>query len=64
MKTGRRQELRANDLAQMLQDLRDSFRAYGNYVVGGVVIVGAVVLVWFYLQYSWPKRSSARRRWP
>lgn len=52
MKTGRRQELRANDLAQMLQDLRDSFRAYGNYVVGGLVIIGAVILVWFYLQYS------------
>lgn len=52
MKATRRQELRANDLAQMLQDLRDSFRAYGNYVVGVVVIIGAVILVWFYLQYS------------
>ena len=52
MKAGRRQELRTNELAQTLEELRDFFRAYGNYVVGVLVVVAAVVLVWFYLQYS------------
>ncbi|HUU84442.1 MAG TPA: hypothetical protein VM243_13155 [Phycisphaerae bacterium] len=52
MKAGRRQELKTNELAQTLEELRDFFRNYGNYVVGAIVVVGAAVLVWFYLQYT------------
>lgn len=44
MKAKRRQELRTNELAQMLAELREFYQKYGAYV-WGVVLVVAVVLV-------------------
>jgi hypothetical protein len=43
MKAERRQELKTNELAQMLEDSREFFREWGSYIVGGVVIIGLVV---------------------
>ena len=42
MKTGRRQELRANELHQLLSDAGAFFRKNGLYVVIGLVLVGGV----------------------
>lgn len=42
MKTGRRQELRANELHQLLSDAGAFFRKNGLYVVIGLVVVGGV----------------------
>lgn len=45
MKTKRRQELKSNDLAQMLDDLRDSFNRWGVYILGGVAVVLVVYAI-------------------
>lgn len=42
MKTGRRQELRANELQRLLSDAGAFFRRNGSYVVIGLVLVGGV----------------------
>jgi len=52
MKTARRQELRSNELAQYLEELRDFLRRYGNYVIIGVVVIAAILLVWIYQKRS------------
>ena|GEM_PF-1587452 len=43
MKTERRQELRSNDLARMLEDAGEFLRKWSSYIVGGVVVVVVVV---------------------
>jgi len=43
MKTERRQELKTNDLAQMIDDGREFFRKWGSFVVGGVAVIVLVV---------------------
>ena len=45
MKAKRRQELKTNDLAQTLQDLGESFRQWGVYVVGAVALVVVVAVI-------------------
>ncbi|MCP4590252.1 MAG: hypothetical protein GY842_05890 [bacterium] len=70
MKTERRQELRSNDLARILDDSREFLRAWGSYLVGGIVIV--VVLVAFVayrsraagqdLRDSWDRLREARQK--
>ncbi len=45
MKAKRRQELKTNDLAQTLQDLGESFRQWGVYVVGVVALLVIVVAI-------------------
>ncbi len=52
MKASRRQELRANELALTLEQLRDFARSYGNYLAIGAVVVAAIVLVWIFRQRS------------
>ena len=42
MKTGRRQELRTNELSQFLTNAGAFFRKNGSYVVIGLVLVGGV----------------------
>lgn len=56
MKTKRRQELKSNDLAQMIDDLRNSFSQWGVYVLVGV----AVVLVVFAITTSIKSARSAQ----
>jgi hypothetical protein len=43
MKAERRQELRTNELAQMLEQARQVMRTWGSYIVGGVVVVVLVI---------------------
>ena len=52
MKAGRRQELRSNELAQYLEELRDFFRRYATYLMIGAVVIAAVLLVWIYQKHS------------
>jgi hypothetical protein len=52
MKTTRRQELKSNELAQFLEDAREFFRTYGNYVVGAVAVVALVLLGYVYMTRS------------
>ncbi|MHC4610009.1 MAG: hypothetical protein ACYS7M_06640 [Planctomycetota bacterium] len=59
MKASRRQELRTNDLAQYLEDMRDFFRSYGNYLAIGAVVIAAIVLVWFYQKRSTSEALTA-----
>ncbi len=48
MKATRRQELKSNELAQTLEEIRDFLRRYGNYLgIGGAVVL-ALVAVWFF----------------
>ncbi|MCH7701766.1 MAG: hypothetical protein IID37_08765 [Planctomycetes bacterium] len=43
MKTGRRQELRANELNQLLTDAGAFFRKNGSYVVIGLIVIGGLL---------------------
>ncbi len=52
MKTARRQELKHNELAEGLEQLRHSFSAYGNYIVGGLVLIAVIVLGVVYVSRS------------
>ena len=52
MKTTRRQDLKSNELAQFLEDAREFFRTYGNYVVGAVAVVALVLLGYVYMARS------------
>ncbi len=45
MKAKRRQELKTNDLAQTLQDLREGFRQWGVYVVGVVALIVVITAI-------------------
>lgn len=44
MKAKRRQELKTNDLAQQLEDLRKFISNYGNYLLGGLVVIVVIVV--------------------
>ena len=57
MKAERRQELKTNDLAQMIEDARQFFRNWGSYLVGGVAVI--VLVVAFALA---PRLADNRRR--
>ncbi|MFQ5491060.1 MAG: hypothetical protein ACE5GE_10090 [Phycisphaerae bacterium] len=48
MKAARRQELKSNDLAESLEELREFLRTYGNYVFGGLVVIALVVVAYVY----------------
>ncbi len=52
MKKERRQELQTNELAQMLMDARQYLSRYGNHLIGGVVVVAAVVVLFMYVRHS------------
>ncbi len=54
MKATRRQELKTNELAQTLEEIRNFLRSYGNYVLLGVICIAVIAVVWVYM-----KRSSA-----
>ncbi|MCP4251042.1 MAG: hypothetical protein GY778_28730 [bacterium] len=52
MKATRRQELKSNELAQTLDDIRAFLRRYGNYLgIGGAVVL-ALLAVWFFQSRS------------
>jgi len=57
MKKERKQELQTNELAQMLVDARQYLSRYGNYMIGGVVVVAAVAVLFMYVRHS---RSAGR----
>ncbi len=52
MKATRRHELKSNELAQFLEDARDFFSKYGNYFVGGLVVIALIVLGYVYMTRS------------
>lgn len=52
MKKERKQELQTNELAQMLMDARQYLSRYGNYLIGGVVVVAAVAVLFMYVRHS------------
>jgi hypothetical protein len=49
MKAKRRQELKTNDLAQMIDDLGQSFRQWGVYLIGAIVVVLGVIFAVAYI---------------
>jgi len=57
MKASRRQELKTNDLAAWLEDVRRSFSQWGGYVIGGVALVILVVAINAYMRSA---RAEAR----
>lgn len=69
MKTQRRQELRTNELAQMLDEAREFFQRWGSYVVGGVLVVVVLVALIVYrakaaeqaLSDAWTQLSELQR---
>ena len=52
MKKERKHELQTNELAQMLLDARQYLSRYGNYLIGGVVVVAAVAVLFMYVRHS------------
>ena len=61
MKAKRRQELKTNELAQTLTQAREFMEKYGNYVIGGVVVVAVILSA-----SVWYRRSltdAHRRQW-
>jgi len=52
MKATRRQELKTNELAQTLEEIREFLRSYGNYVLMGLIVVGAVAVISLYVKRS------------
>ena len=62
MKATRRQELKANDLAQTIEDMREFFRQRGNYVLIGVVAVAVIAVIWVYVQFSATKALADAKR--
>ncbi len=52
MKATRRQELKTNELARMLEDAREFLRVRGNYLVGGLVVVAIAALGYVYMNRS------------
>lgn len=61
MKAKRRQELKTNELAQTLTQAREFMGKYGNYVIGGVVVVAVILSasVWYRRSLS----DAHRRQW-
>ncbi|NOX60113.1 MAG: DUF1517 domain-containing protein [Planctomycetes bacterium] len=50
MKAKRRQELRANDLAHTIEELRRSFKDWGMYVIGAIAVVGVGFAIVSYMK--------------
>lgn len=61
MKAKRRQELKTNELAQTLKQIREFLDKYGTYVVGGAVI--AVAIIAGSLWYNKSLTDTHRREW-
>jgi tetratricopeptide (TPR) repeat protein len=61
MKAQRRQELKTNDLAQTLADIKEFLEKYGTYVGGGAIIVVVVLVASMWWRNS--LRSEQRRQW-
>lgn len=61
MKKARRQELRSNELSIYLQQVYDAASRNANYVIGGVVVVAAILIIGFVLQSN--KRAARQTAW-
>ena len=61
MKAERRQELKTNELAQMIEDVRRFFRNWGSYVVGGAVVI--VVLIAFTVYQAKAGKQELNDAW-
>jgi hypothetical protein len=62
MKATRRQELKTNELALFLKDVREFLSTYGNYFVGGLVVIALIALGYVYMTRSAAQALADARR--
>lgn len=60
MKQARRKELKTNELSLYLQQIRDAFLQYSNYIIGGVVAVVLILVIALYVQSQRAQVDAAR----
>jgi hypothetical protein len=61
MKAQRRQELKTNELAETLRQVREFLEKYGTYVAAGVLVVAAILVAFLWHRSS--HLAEHRRQW-
>ncbi len=61
MKQARRKELKTNELIQYLKQLRETAARNYNYIMGGVVVVVAILAIGLWVQHN--RREAEASRW-